>query len=177
DLGRSYFTDRPIVSEIFQRLPDSIELIVMSLIVATVVGLILGGIGAYYRGRWPDAGTRFLTSSLQSIPDFFLGLGLIYFLFFVLGWAPAPVGRIGLLEVRPPRVTGGLLTDAVIAGDWAIFWSGLRHSIMPVLALGLFYAAYFAKSARAVLASAFASRHGDLARACGMPPRTIWLYA
>lgn len=177
DLGRSYFTDRPIVSEIFQRLPDSIELIVMSLIVATVVGLILGGIGAYYRGRWPDAGTRFLTSSLQSIPDFFLGLGLIYFLFFVLGWAPAPVGRIGLLEVRPPRVTGGLLTDAVIAGDWAIFWSGLRHSIMPVLALGLFYAAYFAKTARAVLASAFASRQVEFARACGLPPRTIWLYA
>lgn len=177
DLGTSYFTDRSVASEIFQRLPDSVELILMSLFVAVGLGLVLGGIGAFYRGRWPDRATRLLTSSLQSIPDFFMGLALIYFLFFLLGWAPAPVGRIGLLEVRPPRVTGGLLTDAVIAGDWEVFWSGVRHSIMPVLALGLFYAAYFAKTARAVLASAFASRQVEFARACGLPPRTIWLYA
>lgn len=177
DLGTSYFTQRPISKEIFQRLPDSIELIVMSLIVAIVIGLILGGIGAYHRGRWPDTSTRLLTSSLQSIPDFFLGLALIYFLFFRLGWVPAPIGRIGILETRPPQVTGGLLTDAILAGDWEIFRSGVRHSIMPVLALGIFYAAYFAKTARAVLSSAFASRQVEFARACGLPPRTIWLYA
>jgi ABC-type dipeptide/oligopeptide/nickel transport system permease component len=177
DLGTSYFTRRTVADEVTQRLPDSLELIVMSLGVAVVLGLVLGGIGAYYRGRWPDTVSRLLTSAIQSIPDFFLGLSLIYFLFFVLGWAPAPVGRIGLLDTRPPRVTGGLLTDAIIAGDWKIFWTGVRHSIMPVLALGIYYAAYFAKTARATLSSAFASRQVEFARACGLPPRAIWMYA
>lgn len=177
DLGTSFFTDRPVAEEIVQRLPDSMELVVMSLVVAGVLGLLLGGVGAYYRGRPVDRVARFTISGLQSIPDFFLGLVMIYVLFYLLGWAPAPVGRIGLLETRPPRVTGGLLTDAVIAGDWAIFWSGLRHSVMPVLALGVFYSAYFAKTTRAVLANAFASRQVEFARACGLPTRTIWAYA
>jgi ABC-type dipeptide/oligopeptide/nickel transport system permease component len=177
DLGRSFVTERPVRTEIWERLGDSIELIVMSLLLATALGLVLGGVGAYFRGRPVDKGTRFLTSALQSIPDFFLGIVLIYFLFFILDWTPAPVGRIGLVEVRPPVVTGGLLTDALIARDWAVFWSGVRHSIMPVLALGLFYSAYFAKTTRAVLGTAFASRQVEFARACGLPPRTIWMYA
>jgi ABC-type dipeptide/oligopeptide/nickel transport system permease component len=177
DLGRSFVTEQPVRSEIWDRMPDSIELIVMSLAVATILGLALGGVGAYFRGRALDRATRLLTSAIQSIPDFFLGVVLIYLLFYILGWAPAPVGRIGLGEARPPDVTGGLLTDAVIAGDWAAFWSGLRHSIMPVLALGLFYSAYFAKTTRAVLGTAFASRQVEFARACGLPTRTIWAYA
>lgn len=177
DLGTSFFTDRPIAQEIWQRLPDSIELIVMSLAVATVLGLLIGGIGAYFRGGTIDRLSRLLTSALQSIPDFFLGLVLIYVLFFELGWTPPPVGRLGLMESPPPTITGGLLTDAALAGDWEIFWSGVRHSIMPVLALGVFYSAYFAKTTRAVLANAFASRHVEFARACGLPTRTVWAYA
>ena len=177
DLGNSYFTGLPITQEIWERLPDSLELIAMSLWLAVLLGLALGGIGAYYRGGAIDRVSRFTTSALQSIPDFFMGLVLIYVVFFLLGWAPAPVGRIGLLESRPPRVTGGLLIDAVIAGDWTIFWSGLKHSAMPVLALGIFYSAYFAKTTRAVLAQAFASRQVEFARACGLPTRTIWAYA
>lgn len=177
DLGTSFFTQRPITQEIWQRLPDSVELIVASLALATVLGLIIGGIGAYYRGRPADRASRLLTSAIQSIPDFFLGLVLIYFLFYLLGWAPPPVGRIGLMESRPPRITGAVLTDAVLAGDLQLARSALRHMVMPVLALGVFYSAYFAKTARAVLSGAFASRQIEFARACGLPPRTIWAYA
>lgn len=177
DLGTSFFTQRPVAEEIWQRLPDSVELIIASLALATVLGLILGGIGAYYRGRPADRISRLVTSVIQSIPDFFLGLVLIYVLFYLLGWTPAPVGRLGLMEVRPPRITGALLTDAVLAGDTALVRSALRHLIMPVLALGVFYSAYFAKTARAVLSGAFASRQVEFARACGLPPRTIWAYA
>lgn len=177
DLGTSFFTDQPVTQEIWQRLPDSIELILMSLAVATVLGLLLGGVGAFFRGTAVDRLSRLITSALQSIPDFFLGLVLIYVLFFELGWTPPPVGRLGLMESPPPTVTGGLLTDAVLAGDWEVFWSGVRHSILPVLALGVFYSAYFAKTTRAVLANAFASRQVEFARACGLPTRTIWAYA
>jgi len=177
DMGTSFFTQLPIRDELFQRIPDTAELVIMALTVAVIVGLIIGGIGAYFRGKAADRGSRYLTSAIQSIPDFFIGILLIYFLFYLLGWTPAPVGRLGLLETRPPDVTGALLTDSVIAGQWDTFRSGLRHSIMPVLALGVFYSAYFAKTSRAVLASAFASRQVEFARACGLPTRTIWLYA
>lgn len=177
DLGTSIYTKQSIGTEIYQRLFDSLELIVLSLIVAVVLGLVIGAAGAARPGRAVDRVSRLLTSTLQSIPDFFLGLLLIYVLFFRQRLTPAPVGRIGLLESRPPRVTGGLLTDALIATDWSLFMSGLRHAIMPVLALGLFYAAYFARTARAVMSSAFASRQVEFARACGLAPRTVWMYA
>lgn len=177
NLGTSFYTKQSVSSEIYQRLFDSLELIVMSLFVAVGLGLALGALGASRRGRFADHATRLVTSTLQSVPDFFLGLILIYFLFFKLRLTPAPVGRLGLMQTRPPRVTGGLLTDAALAADWTLFASGLRHAIMPVLALGLFYAAYFARTARAVMSSAFDSRQVEFARACGLPPRTVWMYA
>lgn len=177
DLGTSFFTGRPISLELIERIPDSIELVVMSLFVATVLGLLLGAVGAYYRGRPADRTSRFVTSAIQSIPDFFLGLLLIYVLFFLLDLTPAPVGRIGLLETRPDRITGALLVDTALQRDWSTFRSALAHSVMPVMALGIFYSAYFAKTSRAVLASAFGSRQVEFARACGLPTRTIWAYA
>ena len=177
DLGTSFYSKQPIRAEISQRLFDSLELVVMSLTFALVVGILLGAVAGAFRGRPVDRISRAIMSALQSIPDFFLGLLLIYVLYFLYGLTPAPVGRLGLLESRAPTVTGGMLIDAALARDWTLFVSGLRHSIMPVLALGLFYSAYFARTARAVLAGAFASRQVEFARACGLRTRTVWMYA
>lgn len=177
DLGRSYFTRNSITSEIAQRLPATLELVVLSLAVAVVIGMALGGLGAYFRGRTPDRLTKISVAMLQAIPDFFLGLVLIYVVFFVLRWAPAPVGRLGLMDIAPPRVTGGTITDAVIAGDWTLVRRALHHAMLPVLTLGLFYSAYFAKTARATLASAFESRQVEFARASGLPEWKVIGYA
>jgi ABC-type dipeptide/oligopeptide/nickel transport system permease component len=177
NLGTSYFAQRPVSSEIRQFLPNTVELIVMALLVATAIGLVVGGASAYFRGRWPDRlGSGWFTVT-QSIPDFLLGLIFIYFLFFTLRWAPPPVGRLGLLDTPPHRVTGGLIVDSVIGRDWSTLRSAFSHSVLPVLTLGLYYSAYLGKTARAALTRAFNSNQVEFGRACGLSERKVIGYA
>lgn len=177
DLGNSFFTRRPVWDEITQRFPDTLELIVLGLTGAIVYGTLLGTLSAYFRRRWPDRLARLSVAVTQSIPDFFLGLLLIYVVFFLLGWAPVPVGRLGLLTGPPERVTGGVITDSIIAGDWALLKTALHHTMLPALTLALFYSSHFAKTTRAVLGRALASDQVEFARACGLPERTVIGYA
>lgn len=177
DLGESYFTKRPITEEIADKLPATLELIILSVIFAAVVGIAVGALGAYFRGRWPDKVSRLGTGIFQAVPDFFLGLILIYFLFFLTGIAPAPSGRVGIAESGPDTVTGFYLIDSLIAGDFGLFMSAANHLMLPVLTLGLVYAAYFAKTARTTIGKALNSQQAQFARAMGLPERTVVRYA
>ncbi|WP_157962411.1 ABC transporter permease [Homoserinimonas sp. OAct 916] len=177
DLGNSYFSKRPIVDELVEKLPATLELVLLSVLFATVVGVAAGAVGAYFKGRLPDKVSRFVTGVFQAIPDFFLGLILIYVVFFLLGLAPAPSGRVGLVETGPGRVTGSYLIDSLLAGDFALFVSAAHHLMLPVLTLGLVYAAYFAKTARSTIGKALNSQQAQFARAMGLPERTVVRYA
>lgn len=177
DLGTSYFTGLPISEEITTRLPATLSLIIPAVLFAAVAGVGVGAAGAYFRGRWPDKVGRLTTSFFQAIPDFFLGLILIYLVFFVMGLAPAPTGQIGIADVRPEKVTGFLAIDALIAGEMGTFWSAVSHLALPVLTLGLVYSAYFAKTARSTVGKALNSQQAQFARAMGLPERTVLRYA
>ena len=177
DLGNSFFTQLPVWDEIWQRLPDTIELIAMGLIVAVLYGSLLGVVSAYFRRRWPDRLARLSVTITQSVPDFFLGILLIYVVFFALGWAPAPVGRLGILDRPPEEVTGSLLIDIFIARDWSLLLKALHHALLPVLTLGLFYSSHFAKTLRVVLSRSLASQQVEFARACGLSERKVLGYA
>lgn len=177
DLGRSFYTDREITTEIGRFLPNTLELVVMSLAVASVLGIGLGTIAAYWSGRSADRVARLVVTISQSIPDFFLALLLIYLLFYLLGVAPPPVGRLGLVERPPDRVTGALLLDSLIAGQWTTFRSALSHSVLPVMTLGFYYASYFAKTTISALGPALDSKQVEFARANGLSERAVLAYA
>ncbi len=177
DLGTSYFSKRPVLDEVSEKLPATLELIVLAVLLAAVLGVAVGALGAYLRGRWADKVSRLVVGVFQAIPDFFLGLVLIYTLFFLLGVAPAPTGRVGLLEQAPERVTGFYTADALLAGDLGLFVSVLHHLMLPVVTLGLVYAAYFAKTARTTIGKALNSQQAQFARALGLPERTVVRYA
>lgn len=177
DLGRSFYTNREITSEVGRFLPNTLELVVLSLALATVIGIGLGTIAAYWHNRAPDRASRTVITVFQSIPDFFLALVLIYGLFYLVGWAPAPVGRLGLLESAPDRVTGALILDSIIQGEWATLRSALSHSVLPVLTLGIYYSSYFAKTTIASLLPALESKQVEFARASGLSERKVLIYA
>ncbi|WP_229052110.1 ABC transporter permease [Aeromicrobium sp. Leaf350] len=177
DLGTSYYTNLSITSEIGNRLPASLSLIILSVVFAAVVGIGVGSAGAYFRGRWPDKLGRLGTSVFQSVPDFFLGLILIYVVFFVMGLAPAPSGQIGISEMRPEKITGFITIDALLRGEMATFWSAVSHLVLPVVTLGLVYAAYFSKTSRSTVGKALNSQQAQFARAMGLPERTVLRYA
>ncbi|QCX27926.1 ABC transporter permease [Nocardioides jishulii] len=177
DLGTSYYSKQPIVDEIASKLPATLSLVLLAVLLAAVLGVVVGSLGAYFRGRWPDSVGRLFTGIFQAVPDFFLGLILIYLLFFVAGIAPAPAGQLAFSESPPPKVTGAIPIDALVAGDTALFVSSLQHLVLPVLTLALVYAAYFAKTARTTVGRALNSQQVHFARAMGLRERTVLRYA
>ncbi len=177
DLGTSFYTKVPVIDSINQYLFDTFELIIISLIIALFLGFIIGGIGAYFRGKVIDKFTNFLLSIIQSVPDFFLGLLLIYLLFYKLQIVPAPIGRIGLTDVPPDQITGGLLIDSLISGNWETFRVGLKHAILPSITLGIFYSSYFGRTARNVLGNSLNSKQVEFAKSLGLSKFRIFMYA
>lgn len=177
DLGTSFRTGQPITGEIARFLPNTVELILVSLVLSLIGGVAIGTLGGYFRGRTPDKFSRSLVTIMQSVPVFVLGLGIIFVFFYVLRWLPAPVGRLGFSDVAPPRVTGFLFADLVFAGDWATLRSALLRLVMPMSTIGIIYAAYFAKIARSMMLDAMSSPEIEFARASGLRERRVVHYA
>lgn len=177
DMGTAFESQTPIRSEVSRFLPATLELVVPALLFAAIGGVLLGTSGAYFRGRWPDRAAGLFTSIGQSIPDFFLGIVLIYVVFFRLGLTPGPAGRLGFLDTPPEPRTNFMMIDAVLAGDWAVLGSLVSHSILPWATLGIVYAAYFARTTRNVVSTALDSQQVEFARACGLSERRVLYYA
>jgi peptide/nickel transport system permease protein len=177
DLGNSWFTNADVMDTILGKLPATIELVFLSLVVSLIVGIALGTLSAYQLDRRADGVSKGVVTLLQVIPDFLLGLVLIYFLFYSWGVLPAPTGQLGLLDTAPPKVTGAVMVDAIIAGEWSTLGSAVQHAILPVLALGVGHAALFAKMTRSIMAKSLQSHQVEFARACGLSPWKTYTYA
>src|SRR6516164_2499627 len=81
---------------------------------------------------------RVISTAGVSLPVFFTGLILIYVFYYLLGWAPAPLGRLDVFFSPPPHVTGFYLIDSLIAGDGEVFVAALKQLVLPALTLGVF---------------------------------------
>lgn len=176
-LGSSLYTSESVTSLIIQYLPSTVELIILSLVVAAVAGLALGSISAYFHGRWPDRLSSAVTGVLQSVPDFVVGVVLIYFFAFVANLAPGPEGQLSIISNPPPRVTGMTIVDSLISGQMSTFVDALTHAILPVMTLGLVIAALFARISRAALRESLEAEQTSFARACGLPEWQVLRYA
>lgn len=177
DFGRSFFTDRPVVEELRDRLPATIELVGLSIAFAALVGVSLGTVSAYFRRGWYDRVSRNIITFFQSVPDFLVALILIFLLFYLARIAPAPVGRLGLSGGGFERITGFMLIDTLLQGRIDLFIRAIQQLFLPVLSLGLVYSAYFGKVARSSMGSALLSPQVEFARACGLRERTVVRYA
>lgn len=177
DLGNSFTTNQPVMKQILQLLPNSLVLIIPGILLAVLMGTVIGGIAAYFRRRLPDRLMSFVITTTQSIPDFFMGLLLTLFLYFELRLAPAPIGALSTSDVRPPDKTGSLVIDAIVSGSWGAVGSIAVHAILPVLTLGIFFSSYFAKTVRSSMTQSLASPQVEFARAIGLRERTAIRYA
>jgi ABC-type dipeptide/oligopeptide/nickel transport system permease component len=177
NIGTSYLTHTSVRSQIFNLLPGDMELIGASLVVALILGPALGTAAAYWRGKAPDRVARGIISVQQSLPDFVIGLLLIFLLYYRARMLPPPTGQISLGITAPGRITGMPVLDSLLHGDWAAFTDSLGHLILPAVSLGLVLAAIFAKISRSSLGSALNSAQVEFARACGLRERTVIRYA
>jgi ABC-type dipeptide/oligopeptide/nickel transport system permease component len=134
NLGTSFRSNRPVLRDIADRLPATLELVVAAMIIGTVGGIALGVVAAAARDRLADHLARVFSLVGSSIPVFWCGLLLLFVFSVQLGWLPGP-GRLDSRAVAPPTVTGFYTMDALLAGRWDNFRDALRHLVLPSLAL------------------------------------------
>ncbi len=173
DMGLSLTTGQPVLQELLSRLPASLEMVLMALVLACAVALPLGVMAATRPGSWVDQLCRVLTTAGVSLPTFFTGLLLAYVFYFLLGWAPSPLGRLDPMFSPPPSVTGLYLVDAALAGDGALWWAAFKQLILPVVTMALFVLAPIARMTRASMLSVLSADFIRTARASGLSTSTV----
>jgi dipeptide transport system permease protein len=173
DLGNSLTTGQPVGHEIKTRLPASAELTLLGLIVSMVIAVPFGIMAATRPNSLIDHACRVISTAGVSLPVFFTGLILVYVFYYLLGWAPAPLGRLDVFFSPPPNVTGFYLIDSLIAGNGEVFLSSLKQLILPALTLGIFSLAPIARMTRASMLAVLSSDFVRTARASGLTPFTV----
>lgn len=173
DLGTSFLTSRPVVDDLRQRFPATLELTVCAMTIAVLAAVPLGVASAVRKDSWVDHLGRVLSVIGVSVPVFWLGLVLVYLFFFKLGIAPPPIGRLEPSVVAPPVVTGLVTIDALMSRNLPALWSGLRVLTLPAFVLGFAAMAPLARMARSGMVEALDSPYVRAARALGLPARTV----
>jgi ABC-type dipeptide/oligopeptide/nickel transport system permease component len=135
DLGTSFISKRPVLQDLMERLPATLELVIAAMVIGTLLGITLGVLAAYYRNGWIDHASRLFALVGSSVPVFWSGLGLLFILSVQLGWFPGP-GRLDARLAPPPMITGVMTVDTLLAGDLAAFVDALHHLILPSFVLG-----------------------------------------
>jgi peptide/nickel transport system permease protein len=173
NLGTSLTTGQPVAAELRNRLPASAELTLLGLIVSIAIAVPLGILAATKPNSIVDHACRIVSTAGVSLPVFFTGLILVYVFYYLLGWAPAPLGRLDVFSTPPPTVTGFYLIDSLIARDGDAFIAALKQLILPALTLAIFSLAPIARMTRASMLAVLSSDFVRTARSSGLSAYTV----
>jgi peptide/nickel transport system permease protein len=177
DLGTSIVSRSPVVADLAQFVPATVELMIPSLLISVVLGFGLGVAAAFYRGTWVDQMSRLLSLVGLSMPVFWLGLVMQLVFFRALGWFPAG-GRLSSVLAPPPHVTGFYTIDSLLAGRWDLFASSMHHLVLPAIALSTLTLGIVARMTRSSLLDVISSNFVRTARSKGLRERVVvWKHA
>lgn len=177
DLGTSLHTQSGIAADLKQFFPATLELTLVAVVFAVLIGLPLGMLAALRHNRPPDLLARVFALVGGATPVYWLAILALNVFHERLGWLPGP-GRIDAYNLAPPTVTGLVTVDALLAHDPAVFVDALRHLILPGLVLGAFSAALLTRMTRSAMLEVLSQDYVRTARAKGLPGgRVIWKHA
>jgi peptide/nickel transport system permease protein len=172
DMGTSFKTKNPVVDDLRDFLPATIELALGSLLFAIVLGLPLGIMSAVKSGKFIDKVSLVVSLIGASMPPFWSGLMVLFVFYYKLDWLPGP-GRIDSRLVGPEHITGLFLVDSVLTKDWVSFWSSLQHLILPSIILGWFTLALITRITRSSLLEVLSMDFIRTARGKGIRERNV----
>lgn len=172
DLGLSFQTRRNVALDITHYLPATVELITMAIFWVFVIGVPLGVLSARYKDGWLDNTSRVIAFVGVSVPPFVVGLiGQLVFSY-VLGILPT-TGRLALLTPKPPTITGLLLLDSLIAGNFDTFGDALKHILLPSFAVAMTGIGQITRITRSAMIDVSSKDYIEAARAFGIPDRYV----
>jgi peptide/nickel transport system permease protein len=178
NLGTSLLTGNAVTADIARVFPATAELATLAIVLGALAGVPLGVFAASRRGRWGDNLVRVISLAGYSTPVFWFGMmGLLVF-YAWLGWAGGS-GRIDLAfdgAVRP--ITGLLLVDSAVAGNWSAFGNAFKHIALPACILGLHSMAYISRMTRSFMLAQLSQEYILTARVKGLSESSvIWRHA
>ncbi|CAM5591253.1 dipeptide transport system permease protein [Aquamicrobium terrae] len=168
DLGHSLTTGQPVLADLMERLPASLELTVAALALALGLAIPLGMAAALWPGSVIDHFVRLLCTTGACVPTFVSGLLLIYLFYVVLGIAPDPTGRVDIFAAPPPDITGFLLIDYTLVGEMEGLRSVAAQLALPAFTMALFVLAPLARTTRASMLAVLNCDFVRTARSLGM---------
>jgi peptide/nickel transport system permease protein len=172
DFGVSISSQRPVLSDIAQYAPATIELSTVAFLLAIIVGIPLGVLAAVRRDSWIDHVARLLSLIGVSAPTFWLAFIFLALFYGGLQIAPGP-GRLDVIYLPPPTVTGLYLIDAALAGQWEVFQNAAAHLVLPSIVLAATTLGLITRTTRAAMLEALHQDYVRVARAKGLKERTI----
>jgi peptide/nickel transport system permease protein len=168
DFGTSWVTSQKVLADLAQRLPATMELILLAVLLSVLIGIPLGVYTAVRSKGTFDKGVFMYGMLAGALPDFWFALIIIFIFFFKLGWLPGPIGQLDLTVTVPPHVTGMYAVDALLAGDLSAFTSAVRHLALPVATLVAIYMPLVMKNARSTMEEMLNSDFVFYGRAAGL---------
>ena len=177
DWGTSLRTRRPVLGDILNFLPYSLQLVFLSLLLSIVVGVSLGALTAHRRGSWVDNSTRVFAIGGVSMPSFVLAVLLQILFFRILGLLPVSNELdITVAQAHPiTQITGMTAVDALVTGNFVAFFNAMEHLVLPVLTLAAFSAGVITRMTRSAMLESLGQDYIRMAKAMGVPTRTIVL--
>ena len=151
DFGTSFQTSRPVIADLLDYFPATLELSTIGLLLGVLLGVPMGVASAYWREKWPDHLIRVIGLIGYSVPIFWLSLVGLFVFYYLLDWVSGP-GQIdvfytGIVTHR----TGFILVDSLIDGQYDVFWNAVSHMILPAILLGYYSLAYISRMTRSVM--------------------------
>lgn len=174
DLGTSIRTGRPVLEDLAAFFPATIELAVVALFLATLLGVPMGVLSAVYRNKAVDQVVRTVAVSGISTPAFWLGLALIILFYGKLGLLPGS-GRLAEGITPPARLSGMYLLDSLLTGNHAAFVSGLKHILLPAFTLGFVHLGVVARQIRSSMLEQLNEDYIRTSRANGLAKWSVIL--
>ena len=172
DMGTSIKTRNPVIEDIQQFLPATIELATFSIIIGLCLGIGTGIISAVWKNTLIDYLSRVFVVIGVSFPVFVLALIGLALFHVQLGWVAGP-GRLDFIIRDPPHVTGLFTIDSLLAGQWDKFRNSLSHLILPSIILGSYVAGIIARITRSSLLEVLGMDYIRTARSKGVSERWV----
>jgi peptide/nickel transport system permease protein len=172
DLGQSIRTRRPVINDLRDYLPATIELSLAAMLVAVCIGIPLGILASLRRNTWIDATARLFALIGGSMPIFYIGLFALGVFWRQLKWLPGP-GRLDSTLRPPTQITGLFTVDALLTGNWPVFWNASAHLLLPALVLGYFSTAVLLRMTRSSMLEMLGQDYVRTARAKGLSEQLV----
>jgi peptide/nickel transport system permease protein len=139
DLGRSIQTGNPVWDDLKQRVPATLDLVVLGITLTVLIAVPLGVWAAHREDGLAQRSVRAYSLMAGSQPDYWWGLALIFIFFVWLNIAPGPVGRLPIGMPPPEWLTGSYVLDSILTGNWATLLASLRQLVLPLATIVIVY--------------------------------------